>query len=202
MAAVTLVDEHVRRGTVRTVPAHHGAVDEVGAGHGEGKATPPAVADEGLIAGQGWHRVGPPVMVKVTPLEVPPPGVGLKTVTDAVPAVAMSAAVMAAVELGRMRRRSWYGSHRSSGPTDPLMKLVPVDGKGEGRATGCGRGGTERTERRYGVGGVDGKGERAGGTAARGRVEHGDRCSACCGDVGGGDGSGQLGCMRRRSWCG
>src|SRR4029077_7723005 len=37
------------------------------------------------------------LIVNVTALEVPPPGVGEKTVTEAVPAVAMSAAVMAAV---------------------------------------------------------------------------------------------------------
>jgi hypothetical protein len=36
-------------------------------------------------------------IVKVCALDVPPPGVGLKTVTDAVPAVAMSEAGMAAV---------------------------------------------------------------------------------------------------------
>jgi hypothetical protein len=38
-----------------------------------------------------------PVIVKVCALEVPPPGAGFTTVTEAVPAVAMSAAVIAAV---------------------------------------------------------------------------------------------------------
>ena len=37
------------------------------------------------------------MIVKVRALEVPPPGVGLNTVTEAVPAVAISAAVIAAV---------------------------------------------------------------------------------------------------------
>ena len=58
------------------------------------KLGPPAVVLEGLrlvITGTGL------LIVKVSVLEVPPPGVGLYTVTDAVPAVAMSAAVMEAV---------------------------------------------------------------------------------------------------------
>jgi hypothetical protein len=57
-------------------------------------AEPPAVALEGdreVNVGAGL------LIVKLCPLEVPPPGVGLKTVTVAVPAVAMSAAVIAAV---------------------------------------------------------------------------------------------------------
>ncbi len=58
------------------------------------KAGPPAVAEEGLrlvVVGTGL------LIVKVRAPEVPPPGVGLNTVTEAVPAVAMSAAVIAAV---------------------------------------------------------------------------------------------------------
>jgi hypothetical protein len=53
------------------------------------KAAPPAVALEGdseVAPGFGL------LMVKVNPLEVPPPGVGFTTVTVAVPAVAMSLA--------------------------------------------------------------------------------------------------------------
>ena len=60
-------------------------------------ADPPAVAELGereLRAGTGLFAA---VMVKVNPPEVPPPGVGLKTVTLAVPAVAISVAGMAAV---------------------------------------------------------------------------------------------------------
>ena len=60
------------------------------------KAEPPAMAEVGLkepMVGTGLLAV----IVKLAPLEVPPPGAGLKTVTVAVPAVAMSAAVMAAV---------------------------------------------------------------------------------------------------------
>jgi hypothetical protein len=59
------------------------------------KAAPPAVRDDGLmleIAGTGGLLI-----VKVRALEVPPPGAGLNTVTWAVPATAMSAAVIAAV---------------------------------------------------------------------------------------------------------
>ena len=61
------------------------------------KAVPPAVADVGLrlvVVGTGLSGT---LIVKVWELEVPPPGVGLKTVTRAVPAVAMSAARIDAV---------------------------------------------------------------------------------------------------------
>jgi hypothetical protein len=58
------------------------------------KPTPPAVAELGLMlvsAGAGL------LIVKVCALVVPPPGVGLKTVTLAVPAVAILAASILAV---------------------------------------------------------------------------------------------------------
>jgi hypothetical protein len=58
------------------------------------KAAPPAVAEVGLmlvVVGAGL------LIAKICALDVPPPGAGLTTVTEAVPAVAMSAAVMAAV---------------------------------------------------------------------------------------------------------
>jgi hypothetical protein len=61
------------------------------------KADPPAVAELGemvVMAGTGLYAA---VLVKVWAEEVPPPGVGLKTVTLAVPAAAMSDAGMAAV---------------------------------------------------------------------------------------------------------
>ena len=57
---------------------------------------PPAVALEGLRlvrAGTGFNGF----IVKVNALEMPPPGAGLNTVTDADPATAMSAAVIDAV---------------------------------------------------------------------------------------------------------
>jgi hypothetical protein len=58
------------------------------------KPAPPAVALDGLRL----VRTGTPdLIVKVNALEVPPPGVGLNTVTDADPTAAMSAAVMEAV---------------------------------------------------------------------------------------------------------
>ena len=59
------------------------------------KAAPPAVAlagDNELIVGNGFDEL----IVKVAFPEVPPPGVGLNTVTCLVPDLAMSAAVMAA----------------------------------------------------------------------------------------------------------
>ena len=55
------------------------------------KSGPPAVAEEGLklvVVGTGLGAM----IVKLWALEVPPPGVGLKTVTLAVPAEAMSEA--------------------------------------------------------------------------------------------------------------
>src|SRR5438034_791333 len=60
------------------------------------KAVPPEVALGGeieLSVGLGFGAV----IVNVCAPEVPPPGVGLNTVTEAVPAVAMSAAVSCAV---------------------------------------------------------------------------------------------------------
>jgi hypothetical protein len=59
-------------------------------------AAPPAVTEVGLrlvIVGTGLVAM----IVKESALDVPPPGVGLTTVTLAVPAEAMSAAVVAAV---------------------------------------------------------------------------------------------------------
>ena len=65
------------------------------------------------------------VMLKVCGFDVPPPGAGLPTVTCAVPAVAMSAAGMAAVsrvaETNVVARSAPF--HRT---TEPLMKFVPV----------------------------------------------------------------------------
>ena len=58
---------------------------------------PPAVAEVGLklvVVGTGLSGL---LIVKVWALEVAPPGAGLNTVTWAVPAVAMSAALIAAV---------------------------------------------------------------------------------------------------------
>jgi hypothetical protein len=60
------------------------------------KPAPPATAELGFkdaTVGEGLP------MVKVSPLEVPPPGVGVETVTVAVPLTAMSAVVMAAFKL-------------------------------------------------------------------------------------------------------
>src|SRR3989442_761367 len=65
------------------------------------------------------------LIVNVCALEVPPPGVGLKTVADAVPAVAMSLAEIAAcscVLLTKVVARS-LPFHRT---TDEAMKFVPV----------------------------------------------------------------------------
>ena len=65
------------------------------------------------------------MIVNVSALDVPPPGVGLKTVTDAVPAVAMSLAGTAAVNCVAL-------SNVVTKPTpfhltaEALMKFVPV----------------------------------------------------------------------------
>jgi len=59
----------------------------------------PAAADEGLIDIAEGTGLFEEVIVKVNPDEVPPPGVGLNTVTVAVPAVAMFAAGTVAVNL-------------------------------------------------------------------------------------------------------
>jgi hypothetical protein len=62
-------------------------------------AAPPVVADDGaseLIVGTGFVL---PEIVNVALLDVPPPGVGLVTVTPAVPAVVMLPAGICAVIL-------------------------------------------------------------------------------------------------------
>src|SRR2546422_935528 len=87
-------------------------------------AAPPATAvlgDREVSVGLGVGAV----IVKVCGLELPPPGVGLKTVADAVPAVAMSLAEIAAcsrVLLTKVVDRS-LPFHRT---TDEAMKFVPV----------------------------------------------------------------------------
>jgi hypothetical protein len=65
------------------------------------KAEPPAVVEEGEIPDNDGAGLDGVLMVKVIDPEVPPPGVGLKTVTLAVPGDAMSEARMDAV--------SWVG---------------------------------------------------------------------------------------------
>ena len=61
------------------------------------KADPPAVAELGEMEVRVGAGLFGAVMVNVFAKEVPPPGVGLKTVTLAEPAVAMSVAGIAAV---------------------------------------------------------------------------------------------------------
>jgi hypothetical protein len=60
------------------------------------KAAVPAVADDGDSEVMPGTGLAAPLMVKLELPEVPPPGVGFNTVTWAVPALAMSAARMAA----------------------------------------------------------------------------------------------------------
>ena len=82
----------------------------------------PATAVDGLIVvivGDGF------VMVKVAALDVPPPGVGLKTVTFAVPAVATSLAGMAAVSCV-LETKVVGRSLPFQRTTAPLTKFVPV----------------------------------------------------------------------------
>jgi hypothetical protein len=59
------------------------------------KAAPPAVAEVGAVEVSAGPAAA--LIVRDRFADVPPPGVGLVTVTVAVPAVAMSAAVIAAV---------------------------------------------------------------------------------------------------------
>src|SRR3989442_3955487 len=87
---------------------------------------PPATAAVGLrpvVVGTGLVFVMP--MLKVCGFDVPPPGAGVPTVTCAVPAVAMSAARMAA--LSRVAGTDVVARsapfHRT---TQPPMKFVPV----------------------------------------------------------------------------
>ena len=61
------------------------------------KAKSPATAELGIRPEAVGTGLGAGFMVKVRPLEVPPPGAGLNTVTTAVPAVVMSDARMLAV---------------------------------------------------------------------------------------------------------
>src|SRR5437667_9495089 len=88
------------------------------------KAAPPPTAvfgDRELSVGLAFGVV----IVNVCALEVPPPGVGLNTVTDAVPAVAMSFAEICArssVLLTKVVVRL-VPFHRT---TDAPLKFVPV----------------------------------------------------------------------------
>ena len=85
-------------------------------------AAPPAVTLEGEseeIAGTGL------LIEKVSAAEVPPPGEGLNTTTDAVPAVDMSAALIAAVSFVLLTKVvvRFEPFHCS---TDVFTKLLPV----------------------------------------------------------------------------
>src|SRR4029077_418429 len=86
------------------------------------KAAPPAAA----LVGDSDVSVGAGLLtVNVTAAEVPPPGVGEKTVTEGVPAVAISAAVMAAVSCVLLTKVvvRLLPFQRT---TEPDTKLVPV----------------------------------------------------------------------------
>src|SRR5439155_593156 len=87
-------------------------------------AASPATAvlgDRELSVGLGFGAV----IVNVCGLEVPPPGAGVNTVTEAVPAVAMSAAVICAVSCVLLPNVvvRWPPFHCTM---DELMKFVPV----------------------------------------------------------------------------
>ena len=72
------------------------------------KADPPAVADAGFKLVMFGRRL---LMVNVSVFEMPPPGALLSTATPAVPAVAISAALMLAV--------NWMGETYVVGRSDP-----------------------------------------------------------------------------------
>src|SRR5882672_4353831 len=87
-------------------------------------AAPPAAAvlgDRELSVGLGFGAV----IVNVCGLDVPPPGAGVKTVTEAVPAVAMSAAVICAVSCVLLPNVvvRWLPFHCTR---EEPMKLLPV----------------------------------------------------------------------------
>jgi hypothetical protein len=88
-------------------------------------AEDPAAVDEGVRTVRTGTGLGAVLMVKVRALEVPPPGDGLKTVTLAVPAVAISVAGMDAVswveDIYVVPRSALF--HRT---TEPGTKLLPV----------------------------------------------------------------------------
>lgn len=87
-------------------------------------ATPPATPELGLIAvvvGAGAAAL----IVKVTALDVPPPGVGLKTVTLAVPAEAMSEAGIAAVSCVALTKVV-VRALPFQRTVEPLMKFDPL----------------------------------------------------------------------------
>ena len=87
------------------------------------KDAPPAKAELGLrpvIFGTGFEAV----IVKATELEIPPPGEGLKTVTAALPALAMSPAGMEAVNwLALPKVVERFEPFQRT--TDEEMKLLP-----------------------------------------------------------------------------
>src|SRR5438876_1305741 len=87
-------------------------------------AAPPATAvlgDREVSVGLGFGAV----IVNVCGLDVPPPGAGVNTVTEAVPAVAMSAVVICAVSCVLLPNvvARWLPFHCTM---DELMKFVPV----------------------------------------------------------------------------
>lgn len=75
-----------------------------------------------VIAGAGLFAA---VMVKVTALDVPPPGAGLVTVTPGVPTVVMSLARMAAVSLVTLTKVVVRAMPLKL-TTELLMKPVPL----------------------------------------------------------------------------
>jgi hypothetical protein len=90
------------------------------------KPAPPARAEDGLrLVTVGTGFGGGLTIKKGSEFESPPPGVGLKTVTLAVPAVAMSAARIEAVS----RVEETYVVVRSAPfhlTTEPETKFVPL----------------------------------------------------------------------------
>src|SRR5256886_1474533 len=87
-------------------------------------AAPPAttvLGDREVSVGLGFGAV----IVNVCGLDVPPPGAGVNAVTEAVPAVAMSAVVICAVSCVLLPNvvARWLPFHCTM---DELMKFVPV----------------------------------------------------------------------------
>src|SRR5256885_12927906 len=104
------------------------------------KAAAPTVALPGVSEAIVGTGLGARLMVKVSALELPPPGAGVNTRTEAVPAVAMSAAVIVARSWGALTK----GVVRAllfHCTTDPLTKFVPVTVSGNAAPPAFGVGG-------------------------------------------------------------
>ena len=126
------------------------------------KAAPPTVAEVG--ASEVSVGAEAALIANDTDADVPPPGAGFVTVTVAVPAVAISAAVIAAVSCVALTNVVVLAAPLNF-TTDVDTKPVPFTVESEGSSSGGSTGWGERGFRRCWV--VDGEGLSVRRTAAR-----------------------------------